>query len=290
VQSVSQPIQVPDSGRAQRLRVKAGAYSVQGARRDTNEDAQYISPDMRLFIVADGIGGHAAGEVASKFAVEVLSHELTQIATDADEKEVEYRVHSALDRANCLILETATSIPECEGAGTTVVLALLLNHRLYIAGVGDSRAYLVRGKAIERLTIDDTWPDALLHLGQISVDEARRHHMRNRLMSALGMKAFSGDQKKVQVIEVYHADRYLLASDGLTDAVEEERLSEIISQTANPQRAAELLTQEAIANGAGDDVTCVVFHVQSDLSDELSASQPSTIWQRLLSLFHSRSG
>ena len=104
------------------------------------------------------------------------------------------------------------------------------------------------------------------------------------------MKAFSGDQKKVQVIEVYHADRYLLASDGLTDAVEEERLSEIISRTANPQQAAELLTQEAIANGAGDDVTCVVFYVQSDLGDELSASQPPAMWQRLLSLFHPRSG
>ena len=174
MRSTAKPIQVPDSGRAQRLRVKAGAYSVQGALRDTNEDTQYVSPDMRLFIVADGIGGHAAGELASRFAVEVLSHELTQIATDADEKEVEYRVHSALDRANCLILDTATTMPECEGAGTTVVLALLLNHRLYITGVGDSRAYLIRGRAIERLTIDDTWPDALLHLGQISVDEARR--------------------------------------------------------------------------------------------------------------------
>jgi serine/threonine protein phosphatase PrpC len=78
VQVTKQPIHVPDSGRAQRLCVSAGACSVQGVRRDTNEDSQYISPEMTSFIVADGMGGHAAGEVASKFAVDVLSHDLTR--------------------------------------------------------------------------------------------------------------------------------------------------------------------------------------------------------------------
>jgi protein phosphatase len=267
------------------LAVIAGACSVQGVRRDTNEDSQYISPEMSLFIVADGIGGHAAGEVASRFAVDVLSHELAHIPVEADAKEIECRVHRALDRAHCLILDTAAHNLECRGAGTTVVLAVLLNHRLYVAGVGDSRAYLVRGGVIKRLTIDDTWPDTLVQLGQLSVDEARRHHMRNVLFVALGMEQFKANEEPIQVIDVFHADRYLLASDGLTDAVDEQRLLEIVKHNDNPQQAAELLTQEAIANGAGDDVTCVVFYVQSDLSYEPAAAPRLTAWQRLKSLF-----
>ncbi len=186
-----------------------------GATR--NEDSQYVSPDMDLFIVADGMGGHAAGEVASKFAVDVLSHELAKIGVDADEKEIEHRVHAALDRAHCLILDSAAADSASRPPGTTVVFGLLVNHRLYITGVGDSRAYLIRGGSIERLTIDDTWPDALFHLGQISADEAKHHHMRNMLLSALGMSDFDSDQEEIRAVDVYDGDRYLLASDGLTD-------------------------------------------------------------------------
>ena len=286
MQATTEPIRVPDSGPAQRLHVVAGACSIQGARRDTNEDSQYISPDMNLFIVADGMGGHAAGEVASRFAIDVLSHELATVAVDATPEAIEYRVHAALDRAHCLIMEQGENQPEYRGAGTTVVFGLLLNHRLYITGVGDSRAYLVRGASIKRLTIDDTWPDALFHLGQISADEAKRHHMRNMLMSALGMKDFASNQEEIRALDVYDGDRYLLASDGLTDVVDEVRLLEIISQNNNPQMAAEMLTQEAISNDAGDDVTCVVFYVQSDLSREPPAAPTPTMWQRLISLFN----
>ena len=285
MQTITEPIKVPDSGPAQRLHVVAGACSIRGARRDLNEDSQYISPDMDLFIVADGMGGHAAGEVASKFAVDVLSHELAKIAVDTTQEEIEYRVLAALDRAHCLILDSAATQPELHGAGTTVVFGLLLNHRLYITGVGDSRAYLLRGASIERLTIDDTWPDALFHLGQISSDEAKRHHMRNMLISALGIKDFDSNQEKIRAIDVYQDDRYLLASDGLTDVVEEDRLLEIINQNNNPQMAAEMLAQEAIACGAGDDVTCVVFYVQSDLIHETPPALSPTMWQRLASLF-----
>jgi serine/threonine protein phosphatase PrpC len=281
----TEPIRVPDSGRSQHLHVVAGACSVQGARRDINEDSQFVSPDMNLFIVADGMGGHAAGEVASKFAVDVLSHELAKIAVEATEAEVKVRVHAALARAHCLILEAAALNPEFQGAGTTVVFGLLVNHRLYITGVGDSRAYLIRGSSIDRLTIDDTWPDALFHLGQLSADEAKRHHMRNMLICALGMNHFDSDREKIRALDVYDGDRCLLASDGLTDAVDADRLFEIISSNANPQTAAELLVQEAVSNDAGDDVTCIVFCIESDVSHMPKTAPPLTIWQRLTSLF-----
>ena len=145
MQSTATPLIIPDSGRTQHLHVVAGACSVQGPRRDKNEDSQYISADMDLFIVADGMGGHDAGEVASKFAVDVLSHELAKIDVDARSEEIKYLVHAALDRAHCLILGSAAGDAESRSPGTTVVLGLLVNHRLYVTGVGDSRAYLVRG-------------------------------------------------------------------------------------------------------------------------------------------------
>jgi protein phosphatase len=254
---------------------------VQGPRRDNNEDSQYISPDLDLFIVADGVGGHSAGEVASRFAVDVLSHALAGFPSLPNDKEVEERVRKALDHTNCLILDLGQHDSELLGAETTVVLALLLNHRLYVTGVGDSRGYLIRGRSIRRLTVDDTWPDVLFNIGQISADEAKRHSLRNRLLSALGMKEFRAD-KEIQVLDVYHGDRFLLASDGLTDVVEEQRLQKIISQEDNPQQAAEALTQEAIQNGAGDDVTCLLFYVQSVLGRN-GASGRSTLWQRLIS-------
>ena len=119
----------------------------------------------------------------------------------------------------------------------------------------------------------------------ISADAAQRHYMRNMLTSALGMKSFDSNQKEVRSLDVYHGDRYVLASDGLTDVVDEDRLLEITSRNDNPQLAAEMLTQEALAGGAGDDVTCVVFYVQSDLSQEPAAPR-QTVWQRLTSLFN----
>lgn len=285
MQSATAPIKVPDSGRAQHLHVVAGAYSVQGARREANEDNQYVSPDLDLFIVADGMGGHAAGEVASKFAVDVLSHELAKIDVDAEEKEIEHRVHAALNRAHCLILDSAAGDFEARPPGTTVVFGLLVNHRLYITGVGDSRAYLIRGGSIERLTIDDTWPDTLFHMGQITADQAKHHHMRNMLMSALGMSDFDSDQEEIRAIDAYSGDRYLLASDGLTDVMDEDQLLAIINKNHNPQVAAERLAQQAMANDAGDDVTCVLFYVLDDSLREPPASPSPSLWKRLTSLF-----
>ena len=111
MQSTSQPpVTVPDSGRAQRLHVVTGACSVKGTRRETNEDVEYISPDLDLFIVADGMGGHHAGEVASGSAVVVLPRDLPQSPSLAEEKEVEERVHKALDHARCLTLGPAAFV------------------------------------------------------------------------------------------------------------------------------------------------------------------------------------
>ncbi len=267
----SEPLELRDSCQADRLLITASACSLQGTTRNTNEDRQYVSPNADLFIVADGIAGNSAGELASLFAVEVLSHELSKAVTEIDPTEIEHQLHAALEQANCLILDYAAQYPESHGASTTVVLALLADHHLYVTGVGDSRAYLVRGNSIERLTVDDTWPDQMLFLGKITTEEARKHHMRNVLFNALGMKTFEADKEEIRVLDVYHGDRYLLASDGLTDNVGEDRILEIMGQVDEPQQAVDLLAQEALANEGHDDITIVVFFVQSNTSDGIAS-------------------
>jgi serine/threonine protein phosphatase PrpC len=257
-------IEVPNSSSLGPLRVTAGAVTAQGVRRAKNEDNHYVSPEMDLFVVADGIGGHSAGEVASRFAVEVLSQDLARLNVEIGDDDVQDRVRSALERLQCLIIDTATENPVLAGASTTVVMGLLLKHRLYVAGVGDSRAYLIRGGEIDRLTIDDTWPDVMYHMGKISADDASRHGMRNMLLAALGMKDFRADHEEVKIVEVYSGDTFLFASDGLTGVVEEQRILELAQLFADPQDAAEALLQEAIQNGAGDDITCVLLNITNE--------------------------
>jgi protein phosphatase len=259
----SKPLKVPDSSSANRLQVAVGACSVQGRRRDTNEDCQYVSPNKDLFIVADGVGGHAAGEVASRLAVEVLSLELAQFQAGATDGEIEQQVHKAIERAHCLVLDLASRTPQFHGAKTSVVLAILVHQRLYVTGVGDSRAYLIRGRSIKRLTVDDTWPDLLFDRGEISAYTARHHEMRNLLLATLGMEDFQYT-KRVRVLDIDHADRVLLASDGLTDVVGDQQLRQIITGCQDPQQAAEALLQKAISEGGGDDVTCIVFYAERD--------------------------
>lgn len=283
----TEPLQIPDSGRANRLSVLAGAHTVQGAKRSNNEDCEYVAPGGDLFIVADGMGGHAAGEVASKFAVDVVAHDLARVEFSAGDKEIEQRVREALNRAHCMIVATTVDDLAHTNAGSTVVLALLRNHRLYVAGVGDSRAYLIRNKCIKRLTTDDTYPDTLLELGKITIDEARRHRLRHCLFAALGMKDFAPTAEEISVLDVYRGDRYLLASDGLTDILTDSKIEAIVSDHDDPQLAANALVRAAISEGAGDDITCIVFHVLGgDYGEEVGANHASW-WMRAVSYIRS---
>jgi protein phosphatase len=261
MRSNSKPLRISDSSSVDGLRIIVGAYSVQGSRRETNEDCEYVSPNRDLFIVADGVGGHAAGEVASRLAVDVLSHELAQFQPNATDREIAQQVQNAIERAHCLVLDLASKTPQFRGAKTSVVLAILVNHRLYVTGVGDSRAYLIRGRSIKRLTVDDTWPDMLFDRGEISAYTARHHELRNLLLSTLGMEDFHFT-KRIRVLDVDHADRVLLASDGLTDVVGAQQLRQIIAGCQDAQQAAEALVQAAISKGGRDDVTCIVFYAE----------------------------
>jgi len=262
------------------LRIRAGVTSSQGKRRDCNEDSAFVSPELDVFIIADGMGGHDAGEVASRFAVDALAHALAHLPDKVhSDEDVETLLRSSLQEAHCVVASLSKN-PRVKSAGTTVVLALLFRHHLFVTGVGDSRAYLIREGRIEQLTTDDSVPLMLEKAGVISHEAARSHPWRNRLLSALGMDDFRSD-KDIRVIELLAGDQFVLASDGLTDVVDDNQLRGIVSQHSDPQRAADALADRARSNGAGDDVTCLVIAVGAAQSDPPNPSRHSW-WERWL--------
>lgn len=289
------PISLPTSSGAQRftapdLDVTAGAYSVRGANRENNEDYEYISPDRSVFIVADGMGGHKAGEFASRFVIDALTHELNRTFDDSDPDEaIEEHVRAAFDHANCLLLEATEDNPNYYGAGTTALVALVFGDRLFVSGIGDSRAYLLRDDSFELLTLDDSITTYLLNAGVISAEEAQTHPMRNRLCAYMGMENFQPDGE-FRVIRLQPEDVVLLCSDGLTDVVEEVVIQAILKSHRNSQLAARQLVQMAVENKASDDVTCVVFRVEEAVVDnhDEPGSRFADIVDRFRSLFGKR--
>lgn len=286
---------LPTSSAARRfnlpdLNVTAGAYSVCGANRQNNEDYKYVSPDRSVFIVADGMGGHQAGEFASRFVVNALTHELNRTFDDSDPDDaVEEHVKAAFEHANCLLLEAAEGNPDYEQAGTTALVALVFGDRLFVSGIGDSRAYLLRNGSFELLTLDDSLSAYLAHAGVISPEEAKVHPMRNRLCAFMGMQNFNPDEE-FRVIHLQPEDVVLLCSDGLTDAVDDVVIQAILQSHRNSQLAARQLVQMAVENKASDDVTCVVFRVDAAELDEHEDhnSRFSDIAQKFMNLFGNR--
>lgn len=260
------PVLLPTSSkslsfRLPKLSVSAGAYSVCAASRDQNEDYKYVSPDRSVFIVADGMGGHQAGEFASRFVVDVLTDELDRTFDENDSVDaIQAHVRAAFEHANCLLLDATENNPKYGGAGSTALVALVFGDRLFVSGIGDSRAYLLRKDAFELLTLDDSIPGYLQKAGVISAEEAKLHPMRNRLCAFMGMENFEPDCD-FRAIRLQPEDVVLLCSDGLTDVVDDDIIKAVLQSHRNPQLASRQLAQLAVENKAEDDITCVVFRV-----------------------------
>ena len=221
-----------------------------GCVRDHNEDSLVVAPP--LFAVCDGMGGHAAGEVASEIAVDVIASR-APAHPDAE------ALGQAVEEANLAIIRAAREGAGREGMGTTCTAALLENERLVIAQVGDSRAYLLHNGRLQQLTRDHSLMTDLIEAGKITPEEARVHPQRSVITRALG-----SDPRTVPdlfEINVETGDRLLLCSDGLSGMVEDADIESIMARTADPQRCAALLVNEAIANGGYDNVTVVVADV-----------------------------
>jgi protein phosphatase len=246
------------------LALNIGKCSLLGNYRENNEDSIEVKafPDMTICIVADGMGGQAAGEIASKRAIEVVPRELRKnLATAGGDDQVKQTIRKAVVQANDEIITMGSLDRDLKNMGTTIVLALWRKGReLYISNLGDSRAYMVRGNTIEQLTIDHSLAWALVENKTITADEAKEHRFKNVLWKYLGSKEI-GDGPDVKPITLEKGDRFLLCSDGLTGPVPDAKLLKFIQEHPNVQECADGLGQLALDDGSRDNVSCIVIEV-----------------------------
>jgi protein phosphatase len=241
-----------------------------GRVRDHNEDAIGTNPDIGLMVLADGMGGYSAGEVASGIAVQIV----TELASEAAQREELNNVdpHSglmrqsiilrdAIYRSNKIIYQTAQSQTHCEGMGTTIVACMFYDDKVSIAHVGDSRAYRLRGGHFEQMTLDHSLLQELVDRGFYSHEEAQRSTNRNYVTRALGVEPTV--EVEVHEYDVLPDDIYLLCSDGLPDMVEDEDIHLTISTfDASLDRVGQQLVDLANDQGGRDNVSVMLAQVK----------------------------
>jgi len=229
-----------------------------GLRRSNNEDAFIISPELGFCLAADGMGGAAAGELASKiFADTVL--EIFADSTDQSEKEILYRVKKAFSFANEKILDDATQNPNHEGMGCTAELLAFFEDGFALGHVGDSRTYRFRNGQLRQLTQDHTLVQQQIEEGLISSENIRNHPLRNIILRALGQeRELALDLLRGKILP---GDLFLLCSDGLTDMVQDDQIQEILSSDIDIHRKADKLVESAKAAGGKDNITVVLVAI-----------------------------
>jgi protein phosphatase len=244
------------------LTLNIGKCTLLGNYRENNEDSIEVKPfpDMTICIVADGMGGQAAGEIASKRAIEVVPRELRKnLAGANDEDQIKQVIRKAIVQANDEIITMGSLDRDLKNMGTTIVMALWRKGReLYVSNLGDSRAYLVRGGTIEQLTTDHSLAQALVENKTISPAEAKEHRFKNVLWKYLGSKEI-GDGPEVKVIPLQKGDKFLLCSDGVTGWVPDDKLLQFLQEHPNVQECADGLGQLALEMGSRDNVSDIII-------------------------------
>ena len=240
-----------------------------GRVREHNEDTIAFDPDMGLLILADGMGGYNAGEVASGIAVKTVVNlvresvereDLLEGDSDSALSRTAIILRDAIHRANKIIYQTARTQPQCEGMGTTIVGALFHDNRITIAHVGDSRLYRLRGAAFEQVTLDHSLLQELVDRGFYSAEEAQRAANKNYVTRALGVEATV--EVEIQEHPVQRGDVYLLCSDGLSDMVEDDDIHLTINTFgANLETVAKQLIQLGNDNGGKDNLSVLLAQV-----------------------------
>lgn len=263
---------------SKQLRLDVAQLTDVGRKRPHNEDnmayviprdPQMMAKKGALFIVADGMGGHAAGEVASEIAVDTVSKVYYQ---DDRDDVVESLIH-AIKRANTLIHQRAAENMLRSGMGTTCVAAVLRGSTAYIANVGDSRAYMFRNGQGKQVSQDHSWVEEQVRAGLLTQDQARSHAQRNVITRSLG----TSPDVEVDVFTEHlePGDSFILCSDGLSNMVEDEEISAIISQFM-PREGVYRLVERANANGGTDNITAIVIRIQ-EVGWEPTGSQVATL-------------
>ncbi|GHH05335.1 protein phosphatase [Streptomyces lanatus] len=249
------------------LRFAAGSHK--GMIREGNEDSGYAGP--RLLAIADGMGGAAAGEVASSEAISTI----VALDDDIPGSDILTSLGTAVQRANDQLRAMVEEDPQLEGMGTTLTALLWTGQRLGLVHVGDSRAYLLRDGVLTQITQDHTWVQRLVDEGRITEEEATTHPQRSLLMRALG----SGEhvEPDLSIREVRAGDRYLICSDGLSGVVSHQTLEDTLASYQGPQETVQELIQLALRGGGPDNITVIVADVLDlDTGDTLAGQLSDT--------------
>ncbi|MFJ3667912.1 Stp1/IreP family PP2C-type Ser/Thr phosphatase [Streptomyces sp. NPDC090106] len=249
------------------LRFAAGSHK--GMIREGNEDSGYAGP--RLLAIADGMGGAAAGEVASSEAISTI----VALDDDVPGSDVLTSLGVAVQRANDQLRSMVEEDPQLEGMGTTLTALLWTGQRLGLVHVGDSRAYLLRDGVLTQITQDHTWVQRLVDEGRITEEEATTHPQRSLLMRALGSGEYV--EPDLSIREVRAGDRYLICSDGLSGVVSHQTLEDTLASYQGPQETVQELIQLALRGGGPDNITVIVADVLDlDTGDTLAGQLSDT--------------
>jgi protein phosphatase len=253
------------------LKISYQAVTDVGRKRKGNEDSLFVNPEQNLFVVADGMGGHAAGEVASRLAVDAINEFICLTGDDEEitwpfglDETISYdgnRLKTAIRYANRKVLEATKEKSEYEGMATTVAAVLVDGDSANLGHVGDSRIYLMRNGTINQLTTDHSWVNEQIVGGMISPDQARSHPLRNVVTRALGGKQDLQVDMKVHKIE--SGDILLICSDGLTTMMPDDEIARVVGEAKNDvEKATRELVAAANAKGGEDNITVVILRFE----------------------------
>lgn len=247
----------------------AASLTDPGRVRDHNEDCIESRPDIGLFVLADGMGGYNAGEVASGMATSLISdglqeswvpHDVERLGRDDAKALSEQLIKEQIGRANTAIYTTSQNNPECAGMGTTLVVTLFYDNFLTVAHIGDSRLYRLRGESMEQVTRDHSLLQEQLDSGLITPEEAKLSQNKNLVTRALGIDPTV--EPEVHVYETQPDDVFLLCSDGLSDMVEDEEIRlTLITLKSNPNLTVQQLVQAANDNGGRDNISAMLIRI-----------------------------
>lgn len=243
--------------------MQIGVCTDRGKLRENNQDYYYSSStlDLPLFIVADGMGGHKAGEVASKMAVELIVEVFNANKTNAskDEKTIINTIKQAIDEANDKIYKKSIANLEFNGMGTTLTMAYILGKKLLVGHIGDSRVYIIQDNRIYQITEDHSLVAQLVKNGSISAEEAQYHPQKNIITRAVGTsKSIDTD---IVIDEVKKGDIILLCTDGLTNMIDDLEIKNIINNNDDMQNACEGLVKRANELGGLDNITAIAVKI-----------------------------
>jgi protein phosphatase len=255
---------------------KSAAVSHVGKIRANNQDSGYAG--RHLFLVADGMGGHAGGDVASAIALKRIVEADKPYASAQD---AEFALQTALLAANTMLAETVFDHAELTGMGTTVSALLRVGDKMALAHIGDSRIYLFRDGALEQVSADHTFVQRLVDSGRITQEEAAVHPRRSVLMRVLG-DVDSSPEIDTAILDTRPGDRWLICSDGLSSYVSDEKIAQALKSFAGTKDATNRLVRESLDQGAPDNVTVVLVDIGDNA--ESSSNPPLTVGSAALPL------